>query len=134
MMLAMQYKKTDMLMFYDAKYVSLSAYGGFFDINTCDPSCVYYAFKAFGELYALGAQAELERDSDSDIYAVAATDGSRRALMISNISAEDKQISTNLEGEYKAYLVDKDNLLTSIDLSVTDFTLAPETVILIKNY
>ncbi len=32
MMIAMQRKKTTMLMYYDARYLSLSAYGGFYDI------------------------------------------------------------------------------------------------------
>ena len=123
-----------MLMYYDAKYAGLSAYGGFFDLNTCQPSFVYCTFKAFGELYALGSQAVIERDCDNEVYAVAATDGERRAVMLSNISAESKEICTDLEGAYTAYLIDRNNCLTELDLSATDFTIAPESVILLKNY
>ena len=135
MMLAMQYKKTDMLMFYDAKYVSLSAYGGFFDINTCEPSCVYYAFKAFGELYALGNQAELTCEKTDGFYAVAATDGKdRHGVMMVNISEESREVHTNLDGAYKVYLLDENHLLTETDLDAKSFTLGSEEVVLIKNY
>lgn len=135
MMLAMQYKKTDMLMFYDAKYISLSAYGGFFDINTCEPSCVYYAFKAFGELYALGKQAELTFGKADGFYAVAATDGEdRHAVMMANVSGESRELHTNLGEGYKVYLLDVDNLLVETDLDAESFTLGAEQVAFIKNY
>ena len=44
LMIALQHKKTDMLMYYDARYVAVSTYAGFFDVTTRRPSCIYYAF------------------------------------------------------------------------------------------
>ena len=133
MMCAMQNKKTDMLMYYDARYVNVGAYGGFYDVNTYEPGCVYYAFKAFGELYALKNQTECICE-DKDVYAVSATDGEKKAVMISNVSDEDKNIKINLADGFKVYLIDMENLFCETDLKASDFILKKEQVVLIKNY
>ena len=130
-MIAMQHKKTDMLMFYDARYVSVSAYGGFYDLATFEPSCIYYAFKAFGELYALGNEAECS--SEGDVYALAATDGEKRSVILSNIG-QDTKIELDLPRGFYVYIIDKDNLMTKTELNPNEFTLCENTVAVIKNF
>ena len=132
MMCALQNKKTSMLMYYDARYVAVGAYAGFYDVNTYEPSNIYYAFKAFGELYSLTNQAECEY-TEEGLYALAATDGSKKAVMITNISEEDKKIVTNLGDGFEVYLIDKEHFITKTDLSSCEFVLGSNQVVLIKN-
>ena len=51
----------------------------------------YYAFAAFSVLYKLGTQLGLECDTEG-VYAVAATNGKKNALMISNISGKNQTL------------------------------------------
>lgn len=132
MMLALQRKSTDMLMYYDARYVSVSAYGGFYDITTRKPSCVYFAFKAFGELYALNNEIECSCSKDG-VYAIAAQMGNKRAILLSNIEKTVK-ITSNLPKGFDAYLIDKENHLTKTKFNPKKIVLKENTVVLIKNY
>lgn len=132
MMLAMQHKPTDMLMYYDARYVSVSAYGGFYDLATYEPSCVYYVFRAFGELYALENEVACEGASES-VYALAAKDGERQAILLSNIG-EDAEVSLGLPDGFTVYLIDKEHLMEKTALDARTFLLRENTVALIKNY
>lgn len=133
MMCAMQDKKTTMLMYYDARYPAISAYAGFYDVTTLEPCCVYYAFKAFGELYALKNQVQCKVEG-KNVFSVAATDGKHNAMMIANVSDEDQEIEINLGQGYKVYLIDVDNFLTETDRSAAGFTLKKDEVVFIKNY
>lgn len=132
MMIAMQSKKTDMLMYYDARYVSVSAYGGFYDLATFKPSCVYYAFKAFGELYKLGNQAECICPDDS-VYSLAAADGEKRSVILTSL-AGDTLIETELSDGFYVYIIDKDNLFVKTELNPREFTLKENTIAIIKNF
>ena len=131
-MLAMQHKKLDMLLYYDARYLSISAYGGFYDLATYAPSNVYYAFKAFGELYALGNEVECICPADGT-FAVSATDGERRSVVITNI-AESVEIETELTKDFAVYIIDENNLFVKTELDPNKFTLAENTVAVIKNF
>ncbi|MBE6553134.1 MAG: hypothetical protein E7666_02210 [Ruminococcaceae bacterium] len=130
MMLAMQHKKTDMLMYYDARYISLSAYGGFFDVNTYQPSNVYYAFRAFGELYALENEVACICDGDG-VYALAAKNGDACAILLSNIQ-EDTTVKLDLPDGFCVYILDRDHFITKTDWDPNEFTLAENTVALLK--
>lgn len=130
-MIAMQHKKTDMLMYYDARYVSVSAYGGFYDLATFEPSCVYYAFKAFGELFELGN--EVECSAGDDVYAIAASDGERKSVILSNIGSDTK-VELALPSGFYVYILDKENLITKTELNPNEFTLRENTVAIIKNF
>ena len=132
MMLAMQHKKTNMLMYYDARYVALSAYGGFYDVTTCKPSCVYYAFKAFGELYNLENEVECICSEDG-IYAIAAKNDDKISIILSNIN-QDVKINLNLMDGFCVYLIDKENLMTKTELNPKEFLLRENTVAVIKNF
>ena len=131
-MLAMQHKKTNMLMYYDAKYVSLSAYGGFYDVATFEPSCVYYSFKAFGELYALGNEVECSGAVDG-IYALAATDGVKKSVIVSNVGV-DRAISLELPAGFRVSIIDKEHFITETDWDPNGFTLPENTVAVIRNF
>ena len=134
MICAMQNSHTDMLCYYDTR-LTASSYGGFFAPLTYEPTCTYHAFAAFGELYALRHQVECTLDHPEDgMYAVAAADKSRKAVMIVNHSEESRQIYTNIEKDCSVYLIDQDHFITQTDFSVTDLTLEPNQVVLIKNY
>ena len=132
MMLEMQHKSTDMLMYYDARYASISAYAGFYDVATLEPSCIYYDFKAFGELYALGNETESKCEKDG-VYTVAAKDGEKSAVILSNIK-EDVKIKSNIPDGFSVYIIDKDNFITKTEYNPKEFMLKENTVAIIKNY
>ena len=132
MMIAMQRKKTDMLMYYDARYVSISAYGGFYDVVTYQPSCVYYAFKAFGELYALGREVECTCSEDG-IYAIAASNDGKTSIILTNIN-RDRNINLNLPDVFCVYWIDKDNHMTKTELDPREFMLRENTIAIVKNF
>ncbi len=131
MLLAMQYKKTDILCYYDAR-IGASVYGGLFNPITFEPFCAYYAFKAFGELYAMGTQTECVWEG-SGIYAAAArgADG-KRALMIAN-TGEDTVLTTNLDADMRARIIDEAHSLAQADLDPKSFCLPKNTVIIWSN-
>ena len=131
-LLAMQHKKIDMLLYYDARYVSISAYGGFYDLSTFAPSNVYYVFKAFGELYALGSEVECSYSKDG-VLAVAATDGEKKSIAITN-TKEDVEIETDLPEDFAVYIIDENNLFTKTELDPNKFTLKENTVAVLKNF
>jgi hypothetical protein len=66
-----------------------------FDANTRKPVQAYYSMVAFNQLYKLGTQVALECDTE-ELYAVAATNGKKNALVISNLTGETQ--SLNIEG------------------------------------
>lgn len=131
-MLALQRKNIDMLMYYDARYLAISAYGGFYDLITCKPSNVYYSFKAFGELYALKNEVECICE-ENGIYSLAGRNGEKKEIIISNIS-EDKKINLDLNSGFTVYIIDENNLYEKTNYNPCSFTLAKNTVAIIKNY
>ena len=132
MLCAMQSSHTYMLCYYDAR-ITASTYGGFFAPLTYKPVSTYYSFAAFGELYALGEQAVC-KSSHSDVYAIAATDKERKAVMITNFSEEVRQIQLNVNSDWTVYLIDKDHFISKTDLRADEFTLDANQVVIIKNY
>ena len=131
-MIAMQHKKTDMLMYYDARYVNASAYAGFYDLATFEPSCVYYAFKEFGELYSLGNEVECTSEKDG-VYALAAKNGGKASVIITNVS-DDVEINLDLPDGFSVYIIDKENLVTKTELDPCKFILKENRIAVIKNF
>ena len=127
MMIAMQYKKTDILCYYDAR-IGQSVYGGLFDPLSYKPLCTYYSLKAFGELYSLGNSVAVNCPKRDGIYALGATDGSSRAALIVN-TCKETRLYTNLTG--RVYLVDHDHMLEATDLNPADFVLGENQVALV---
>jgi hypothetical protein len=121
MMLAMHETKVSMMCYYDARF-GIGPYAGFFNGVTREPFATYYVFKAFGKLYALGDQVEITGDLGDDLYAMAATNGKERGILITNIG-EDKEIETNLGRGYAAYLINEKNHMVKKRISVKNFKL-----------
>ena len=112
MMLAMQHGHTDLCCIYDMR-TNTAPYCPMFDICTHKPIHGYYALAAFNRLYQLGDQVETVCDNDR-LYAVAASDGTRHALMLSNLTGEKQPLE--LEGvdlnDARFYVLDQDRLLS----------------------
>lgn len=109
----------DMLMYYDARPCGMN---GMFNTDfVCDKLKGYYPFYMFNKLFRLGTAAQCE--GGADLYPVAATDGSRGALMFTHFNDDDstpeKRISVKLEGiigkkRLQIYQLDKERDLDLI--------------------
>ena len=121
MMMAMHDKKITMMCYYDAR-LGHSVYAGLFNPLTYKPFCTYYSFKAFGNLYALENQAEVTGDITAGLYALAATNGKERGILITNIG-EDKDVETNLDSSYTVYAIDEKHFMTKKRLNLKSFKL-----------
>lgn len=132
MMCAMQNTKTKILCYYDAG-VGPSYYRGMFNCITNEPYPLYYAFPAFNELYKLVNQVEASQNSDG-IYSLAAKNGKKRAVIISNISDKREHIITNLPDNMSGYMIDDTKKLEKVHISAADFYLPSGAVVLLKNY
>ncbi len=130
MMIAMHETKMSVMCYYDAR-LGISVYAGLFNPLTLEPFCTYYSFKAFGYLYGLGNQAEIA-GCEAPVYALAASDGEKKALLITNIG-EKTRVELNLPGDFKAYQIDFDHHLTPVDVNAGDFELDQFRTVLFKN-
>ena len=112
MLLAMQNGYVDLCCIYDMRTTN-SPYCPLFDIRTHKPIHAYYAMVAFNTLYQLGTQVEAVSDNER-VYAVAASDGTHHALMISNLSGTTQEL--NIEGvdlsKAKYHVIDQERLLS----------------------
>lgn len=132
MLCAMQNTPTDILCYYDTRLTS-GLYCGFFDPIHAVPVCTYYSFVAFGELYKLGKQAACACDAP-DVYALAATDGEKKAVLISNHSDTAKNLELGLDDSFDVYILDQYQFLVKTHKKASKLTLAANQVALIKNY
>ena len=132
MMCAMHDSHTDMLCYYDTR-LEASAYGGFFAPLTYEPVCTYYSFYAFGELYALGMRAECRLEGEK-MYALAACDGEKKAMLVVNFSEQSRKVEVNVGEGYDVYLIDQTHYVTKTELCASAFEAEPNGVYLIKNY
>ena len=121
MMIAMHATKMSLMCYYDARF-STSVYAGFFNPLTEKPFCTLYAFKAFGKLYALGQEVETIGSGKDGLYALAATDGKTRGVLITNIG-EEKTVETDLGAGYTAYRIDEKHFLTKTRVSTKSLKL-----------
>lgn len=112
MMLALQHGHADICCIYDMRTVN-APYCPLFDICTHKPIHGYYALAAFNRLYQLGDQVETVCDHDR-LYAVAASNGIRHALMVSNLTGEKQELK--LDGvdlsDARFYVLDQERLLS----------------------
>ena len=129
MMLGMQSAHTDLLCIYDMR-TNTAPFCPLFDIRTHRPIHGYYALVAFNALYQLGNQVELACDTDR-LYAVAASDGARHALVISNLTGREQPLT--LEGvnptRARYCVLDQERLLSWAPHALC---IAPNTVMLIE--
>lgn len=129
MMLGMQNAHTDLLCIYDMR-TNTAPYCPLFDIRTHKPIHGYYAMVAFNTLYRLGHQVELTCDTDR-LYAVAASDGPRHAVVLSNLTGQTQSLT--IEGvdlsNARFYILDQERLLSWAPHALR---IAPNTVMLIE--
>lgn len=122
-MCAMQRAPVDMCMYYDGQMAS--SYCGLF---SADKRCVfkaYYAFRAFGELYALGNEA-LSRTDDNDLYVCAATDKNRRAALLVNALDEQKEIIFDVSNNIiDCHSTDEDHEWECIEINKNEAVVLP---------
>ncbi len=108
MMIALHDTPTDMCMYYDFRY--LTSYCGVVNPIGMSPFKAYYAFYNFGRLYALGQCVECKSEG-GEVYALAATNGEKHGIALSNSSGEDAVIDLKLIGadiaNAKIYLTDE---------------------------
>jgi len=112
----MQYGPIDKGMYYDAR--PNATYGSLYHFaSTPTVSKVWYSFKAFNELYKLGACVPASAD-DKAIFPIAASGDDGKAILLSAFNYEDDRICVDMtglgEGEkaVEVYLVDENNDLT----------------------
>jgi len=132
MMCAMQNTKTKILCYYDAQ-VSASYYHGMFNPINREPFPLYYAFPAFNKLYMLGNRAESSVNSENGIYTLAAFNGDKKAVLITNTSKDAVHIETNLCSDMTVYINDDTHHLEASNINPGEFTLPSGSFYLICN-
>ena len=133
-MCLMQDSSTSMLCIYDGA-ITLGNYGALFcPYPEVKPFPLFYSLKAFNELYRLGGHVKPEYDEAGNVFAQAATDGDKKAFLITNISEKEQAIQTNLPADMKAYLIDAEKELDPVEINPSAFTMKADDVILFKNY
>ena len=93
MMLAMQHEPVDVLYYYDAR-MTHTPFGGLFNSETQLPTNSYFVFHMFNTLYRLGTEVQCSCDVPG-VYALAATNGKRSALVIANTN--NQRVNFDLE-------------------------------------
>ena len=134
MLCAMQKKPIDVCCYYDAQF-AVHEYGGLFNPLTLEPFCTYYALSAFGELFALGNEVECECAEDG-IYAIAATDGDKKAILVTNTTQEVREIIINSSSKesFTAYFINQESFMTKTENTSGKITLKEHECALIKNF
>jgi hypothetical protein len=129
-MIALHSTPTDMMLYYDFRY--WSSYCGAVNPINFEPFKAYYAFYDFGQLYALGKQAECVCDGN-EVYALAATDGEKKGLVITNHNAE--AVTLNISGMpagAKIHVTDADHLFDEIEADLSSLTLGAHALVYIE--
>ena len=101
MLIMFQNQKVDLAHYYCADYLPSSVHAGMF-VQDRQPSTAYYGFRAFGQLYRLGSQAEIRNlRLPADLYALAATGEDGQALLLANVSEKrDRKLKIDA-GDYR---------------------------------
>jgi hypothetical protein len=128
-MIALQHGHVSLCCIYDMR-ISDAPYCPLFNPITSKPIHGYYSLVAFNKLYQLGTQVETVCDTEN-LYVLAATDGKRHAMMISNLTGEWQEL--HVEGadltDARYYVIDNERLLSWAPNA--DYV-APNSVVLIE--
>ncbi|MBR5587055.1 MAG: hypothetical protein IKW02_03740, partial [Clostridia bacterium] len=137
LMCAMQKTGLDMLMYYDAQP---SGWNGLFDSITYAPLKGYYPFLSFSELYKLKNEVASSSD-DEAIHVAAATDGEKKAAMITHYTHDKNATPKEIEIDFPAgdeswycYKLDKDYTMYRTEFAPGKIKINPDTMLLITNY
>ena len=110
--IALQHGYVSLACIYDMR-ISDAPYCPLFNPIKNKPIHGYYALVAFNTLYQLGTQVESTSDTEG-LYALAASDGTRCAMMISNLTGTDQELC--LDGvdlsTARFHVIDDDRLLS----------------------
>ncbi len=128
-MCRMQDMSTNILCMYDGR-IGNDVYCGLFNQYPKKLLPLFYAHKAFNELYKLGGHVKPEYEADGVVYAQAATDGDKRAFIITNTAETPTHIETNLDKSMKAYIIDDTHNLEPVEIDPTSFVLGATTILL----
>ncbi len=130
MMLALHDTPTDMLMYYDSRY--WSSYCGYVNPINMTPFKAYYAFFTFGRLFALGTRVEVDVEGEN-LYAMAATDGESKAMVIVNHSDADATFALDgLPTGARFYLVDESHDCEEVALDASSVTLPANAILFVE--
>ncbi|MBQ7321624.1 MAG: hypothetical protein IJW99_05970 [Clostridia bacterium] len=110
--IAMQHGHVDLCCIYDMR-ISDAPYCPLFNPITQKPIQGYYSLVAFNTLYRLGTQVKTDCDTE-ELYVLAASDGKRHAMMISNLTGTAQELT--IEGadlsDARFYVIDNERLLS----------------------
>ena len=114
-MCAMQRGSVDIALYYDA--TPSRSYCGIFSFPTLAYTKVFFAFKAFNDLYKLGECVETPNLQDRSLYLCAAKDSKsgKKAILAANYSAGEKRLKLDFAGGVESVLViDENNQFTEL--------------------
>ena len=131
MMCLLQKTKTKILCHYEAK-LGISGYNNVFSPMDFKPFCIYYTFKAFGELYVLENEIYCTSD-DENLFVIGATKDGKKGVVVINDSEETKIVESNLCDCLDSYLIDENNLMEKVDVNSKEFELKPYQVMFFRN-
>ena len=132
MMIALHDTPTDMMMYYN--FFAHSNYCGAVNPLNMEPFKAYYAFYDFGKLYSLGKRVKCETPTGERVFAIAATDGNKKALVIVNHN-NDKEICVNVSGFEEGATVtvtDENHTFDNIEANLSSLTLGANAIALIE--
>ena len=78
----------------------------------------------------MGTEVEVKGEGER-LYALAATDGEAKGVLIANIG-EARTVTTNLEEGYTVYKIDFDHHMTPVELDYNSFEMAQYETLLLK--
>lgn len=117
-MIAMQNANPSLCCIYDMR-IANAPYCPLFNPIKCKPIQGYYTMVAFNTLFRLGEQVALSCDTEG-LYALAASDGERHALLISNLTGKAQELCfEGLPAEKARYHAIDDERLLSWSPAVT---------------
>ena len=130
MIITMDDSPVDKMMYYDAQYIH--SYSGMFSSDTHEPLKAYYAFKAFGQLYADGDKVSVKVDADDPSGLKVISSGSH--AMIVNRLNEPVYISIDVSGKQadKLLILDDRHDLDEINWDRSHFPLSPFGIALVS--
>ena len=129
----------DMMMYYDAR--PDKEYNGLWNSDFMLPLKGYYAFDFFSSLYQLGTQTKLECD-DKELYAIAATDGEKNALVVSYYTCDENatekifKVQLDRADDYAVYAIDEAHSgekIAAFSGTAIEISMKPNTLVKIAN-
>ena len=137
----MQESSIEKAMYYDA--YPMRRYCGLYDFPGYRPTKTYYSFYAFNRLYRLGGCVGVKVFEGEQVSAMAATNGTEKAIMLANYSDKEQHILIDLEGvgcetEFAVWVIDenrtyeKHSLVWPSESGKLSFFLQPFSVMLLE--